>query len=153
MRLALAISLGVAAPATALDLADCERLTHPSHGGEEAHRDFGAARVGWEDWWSQEGVYRDLVVADCKAGTYLKTRTHEERIGARLPFERTEKARQIIDTELAASPSLFSFQRLADALHPTGRDIEIAALEAEPCACAVLYPEHRGERTPYEVMQ
>ena len=151
--MALAISLVLVSPAIALDLTDCDRTTHISHGGETGHRDFGDARVGWANWWSQEGVFTDLVIADCKAGTFLSTRTKEERIGPRAPFDRTEKALGIIKTEMAVSPALFSFDRLAEALKTTGRDIQIAALEAEPCACAVLYPEHRGQKPAFEVTQ
>ena len=122
----------------------CERTTHPSHGGEAEHRDLGAGRVGYVEWWSQEGVYTDIVIADCNDGTFLRTRAREERISARPPFDRTRKVRKIIEIELSASPSLFSFERLAGALKGVGRDIEIARLEVEPCACAAAYPREVG---------
>ena len=147
---ALAISLAFAAPASALTLADCDRTTHVSHGGETGHRDVGGARVVYAEWWSQEGVFTDLVIADCAEGMALKTRTKEERISARPPFDRTDKAIGILDTELAVSPSLFSFDRLAAALKGTGRDIEIAALDTQPCACAAAYPGARAWANPYE---
>ena len=100
-------ALIVASPAAALTLADCERTTHISHAGEAGHRDFGAGRVGYGEWWSQEGTYLDLVVADCKTDAMLRTRVQEERISARAPFDRTDDAVAVIEREMAASPSLF----------------------------------------------
>ncbi|MEL6518822.1 MAG: hypothetical protein AAFQ39_13980, partial [Pseudomonadota bacterium] len=82
-------------------------------------------------------------------GEFLKTRTREERIGDRTPFDRTEKAVGIIETQVNGAPELFSLNRLARALEHTGEDIELAALNAEPCACAAIYPEMRGDRTPF----
>ncbi|MDJ0638247.1 MAG: hypothetical protein QNJ20_05395 [Paracoccaceae bacterium] len=149
---AICLALG-AVPAHALTLAECERVTHVSHGGESGHVDFGAGRVGWDDWWSQEGVYLDLLVAHCETGDVLRTRVLEERISPRPPFDRTNIVRKIIATEMAAAPALFSFERLAEAIHPKGRDIKLARLDAEPCACAALYPDLQGDKTPYEASQ
>ena len=146
-------ALAFAAPAQALTLSECDRTTHISHGGETAHRDFGAGRVGWTEWWSQEGVYTDFYVANCKSGRHLKTRAREERMSNRAPFDRTKAVRAVIDTEMAAASSLFSFERLATALKTKGRDTEIAALTAEPCACAAAYPELRGTKIPYEATE
>jgi len=151
---ALVISLGLlAAPASALTLAECERVTHISHGGMAGHVDFGAGRVGWADWWSQEGVFTDLTVADCRSGEFLKTRVREAWMSDRTPFDRTDAVRDIIETEMAVAPALFSFERLRNAIHPKGRDIEVAVLDAEPCACAAAYPELRGEKAPYEATE
>ncbi len=152
--IAIGIAIAVAAVlfaarGEALTLGDCDRTTHPSHGGERGHRDLGEGRVLYGEWWSQEGVYIDLVVADCRTGAFLRTRTREERITARAPFDRTERALGIIETETAAAPTLFSFKRLAMALERTGEDIELATLAAEPCACAALYPGLRGEKAPF----
>ncbi len=152
IRLALVL-IGLAAPANALTLADCDRTTHISHGGETGHRDLGHGRVAYAEWWSQEGVYLDLIIADCGTGQALSTRTREERITERPPFDRTEKALAIIEDHLAASPALFSLPRLAKALERTGKDIEIAAMTDDPCACAALYPGLGGARAPYEADQ
>lgn len=148
---AFAIWLVSALPAAALTLAECTRVTHVSHGGAAQHVDFGAGRVGWIDWWSQEGVFTDFTVADCRTGEFIRTRMREERMSQRTPFDRRKAVRAIIATEMQSAPSLFSFQRLADAIHPKGRDIEISVTASEPCACAAAYPELRGEKTPYEV--
>lgn len=138
-----------AMPAAALTLADCDRTIYVSHGGERGHRDLGADRVIFAEWWSQEGVFVDLIVANCASGQQLRTRTREERISDRLPFDRTDKALGIIETELAGAPELFSLTRLARALEHTGEDIELAKLKAEPCACAAVYPDLRGNRAPF----
>lgn len=152
IRLALIFSV-LASPVAAVTLADCKRVTHISHGGVAAHVDFGAGRVGWIDWWSQEGVFTDFTVADCKTGKFLRTRMREERMSERPPFDRREAVREIIATEMKGAPALFSFERLRQAIHPKGKDIELAVLDAEPCACAAAYPELRGEKTPYEVSE
>ena len=152
--IAIAVAIFVAvSQGQALTLTECERTTHISHGGERGHRDLGNARVLYAEWWSQEGVYLDLVIADCAVGRALTTRTREEWISARPPFDRTKKALGIIEAELTAAPALFSLERLATALHPTGRDIEIAEFTADPCACAALYPEHTGDRQAFELDQ
>ncbi len=152
IRLALLL-IGLAAPAHALTLADCDRTTHISHGGETGHRDLGHGRVAYAEWWSQEGVYLDLIIADCGTGQALSTRTREERISERPPFDRTEKVLAILDAQFAVSPKLFSLIRLADVLEHIGKDIEIAAMTEDPCACAALYPGLGGDRTPYEARQ
>ena len=152
MRLALILAV-LASPASALTLAECKRITHVSHGGVAGHVDFGAGRVGWVDWWSQEGVFTDFTVADCETGEFLRTRVREERMSERPPFDRRDAVRGIIEAEMLGAPALFSFERLRAAIHPKGRDIEVAVLEAEPCACAAAYPEMRGSRTPYEVSE
>lgn len=152
IRLATILAV-LAAPASALTLAECERVTHISHGGVAAHRDLGAGRVAWVNWWSQEGVFTDITVADCKTGEFLRTRVREERMSERAPFDRTDAVRGIIETELRAAPALFSFERLRDAIHPKGKDIKVATRDTEPCACAAAYPELRGDKTPYEVQE
>ena len=136
--------------AAALSLAECDRVIYPSHGGERDHRDFGDGRVGYSEWWSQEGVYLDLIVVDCGTGQHLRTRLREERIGSRLPFDRVRRGEQIVATEMAASPALFSFERLGQALSRVGRDTRIAKLDVEPCACAALYPKAGADWAAFE---
>ena len=148
MRLACLL-MACALPAHALELGQCERTTHISHGGEADHRDLGHGRVAYAEWWSQEGVFRDLIVADCKAGERLMLRTQEDRIGRRPPFDRRAKAASILARELQVSPSLFSLDRLAGALKGAGRDISVDEMIEEPCACAALYPEYRGDRAAF----
>jgi hypothetical protein len=131
-----------------LGLYECDRVTHASHGGESGHRDFGEGRVVYAEWWSQEGVYLDLIVADCGTGKALKTRTLEADISSRAPFDRTDAAMKIIETQMRASPVLFSLERLAGALKGTGRDIAVSTLTAEPCACAAVYPQMRSALLP-----
>ncbi|MEM1066650.1 MAG: hypothetical protein AAGJ74_14210 [Pseudomonadota bacterium] len=150
LGIAVAVALGLfAARGEALTLAECDRTTHPSHGGERGHRDLGEGRVLYGEWWSQEGVYVDLIVAHCGTGAFLKTRAREERISARAPFDRTERVLAIIETEVTGAAALFSLKRLANALKNTGEDIELATLAAEPCACAAAYPDLRGTRAPF----
>lgn len=153
MRLFAAIACALwAGGASALTLAECDRTTHISHAGETAHVDYGAGRIGFAEWWSQEGVYRDLYVVDCGTGAFLKTRTEEDRMSDRLAFDRTGKVLGLIEVEMTSAPELFNFERLADRLDTVGRDIEIATLTDEPCGCAALYPELRGEKTAFELM-
>ncbi len=150
--LAIIALLASAGGASALTLAECDRTTHISHAGETAHVDYGAGRIGYAEWWSQEGVYRDLYVVDCETGAFLRTRTEEDRISDRLAFDRTSKVVGLIEVEMTSAHELFSFERLAERLDTVGRDIEIATLTTEPCGCAALYPELRGEKTAFELM-
>jgi len=136
--------------ASALDLAQCDRTTHISHGGERGHLDLGAARVLYQEWWAQEGVFLDVVVADCAKGEALTARLWEERMSDRPPFDRVEKGMRILDEHLTISAALFDLNWLARALKGTARDIEIAALEGEPCACAALYADRRGDWPAFE---
>ena len=153
MRRAAALSMAIAAlatPAAALTLAECDRTTHISHAGESDHRDLGAGRVVYVEWWSQEGVYDDAVLVNCETATALTTRVREARISDRAEFDVSRKALGLIEVELTASPALFSFDRLAQNLKGTGRDTKITTLMEEPCACAALYPDLRGDMTPFE---
>ncbi|MEL7125556.1 MAG: hypothetical protein AAGK30_04970 [Pseudomonadota bacterium] len=135
--------------AVALTLADCDRTTHISHGGEADHVDLGAGRVMWRDWWSQEGTATSFTLVDCAPGTELTFRTQEENMGARLPFDRTDKALAIIDRHEGGARAFATFDRMAADLDGVARDIDIITLDAEPCACAVLYPETRGDKTEF----
>lgn len=146
------LALSLASPAAAAGLAVCERTTHISHGGESGHADRGYGRVQYTEWWSQEGVFTDVIAMDCASGTFLETRTREERISERW-FDRQADAAEVFDLAFSTAPSLFSFERLAQELRGTGRDILIAKSDVETCACAVAYPELRGQKTPYEVIQ
>ncbi|MEL6167989.1 MAG: hypothetical protein AAFR35_04815 [Pseudomonadota bacterium] len=144
-----AVAMGtLALPAGAVTLSDCDRTTHVSHGGEAGHRDFGAGRVAFAEWWSQEGIFTDLVVMDCATGRYLETRVREERIRDR-SFDRIDDAVDVLDRAMRTDPALFSFDRLARDLDRIGRDIVVTDADDETCACAALYPEMRGDKTPY----
>lgn len=148
---ALATALTLAGPAAAdpLTLAACERTTHPSHGGERAHRDLGAGKVAWVGWWSQEGTYSDLHVADCASGQMLRARMAEERISARAPFDRRPLVAEVFERHTKASPAFFRLDRLAGDLKNIAEDIEITSLETDPCACAAAYPDHQGDRAAF----
>ena len=143
------LAIALATPVGALTLDDCTRTTHPSHAGEAEHRDYGGGNVGFVEWWSQEGVYTDVVITNCESGDFLRTRLKEERISDRPPFDRIRAGASVIETEMKVAPALFSFERLAKALDRVGRDIEIATLAEETCACAAVYPELRGQKEPF----
>mmetsp|Transcript_18462 Transcript_18462/g.30096 ORF Transcript_18462/g.30096 Transcript_18462/m.30096 type:complete len:169 (+) Transcript_18462:5249-5755(+) len=143
------ILVGVSLPASALTLTDCDRTTHISHGGEADHVDLGEGRVMWRDWWSQEGTATSFTLVDCAPGTALHFRSQEENMSARLPFDRTAKALAIIDRHEAGARTFATFERMARDLDGIAEDIETTTLTAEPCACAALYPEHRGDKTEF----
>ena len=136
--------------AAALSLADCDRTTHISHGGETAHRDFGMGRVAWLDWWSQEGSAKWITLVDCAPGAALRFQTQEENMGARLPFDKTDQAIAIIERHESGARAFATFERIAADLSGIARDITITTLDAEPCACAALYPDARGGKTAFQ---
>ena len=147
----LAVGCSAATCVSALTLTDCDRTTHISHGGETAHVDLGQGRVMWRDWWSQEGTATSFSIVDCAPGTALTFRTAEENMGDRLPFDRTDKALAIVDRHEAGARAFATFERMAADLDGIARDIEIKTLDAEPCACAVLYPDARGDKTEFKL--
>ncbi|MEX0369489.1 MAG: hypothetical protein AB3N09_02590 [Tateyamaria sp.] len=132
-----------------MTVSDCDRTTHISHGGETAHTDLGGGRVMWRDWWSQEGTATSFTLVDCAPGTALRFRTQEENMGNRLPFDRTDKALAVIDRHESGARAFATFDRIAADLDDIARDIEITTLDAEPCACAALYPDARGDKTEF----
>ena len=135
MRIFLLTSMMlIAGTAQALTLNDCNRTTHISHGGEADHRDLGEGRVMWRDWWSQEGTATSFTAVDCAPGTALTFRTQEENMGARLPFDRTEKALAILERHENGARAFATFDRIAADLDGIARDIEITTLTAEPSA-------------------
>ncbi len=137
--------------ANAVALPDCARTTHISHGGEADHRDLGDGRVMWRDWWSQEGTATSFSIVDCAPGQALMFRTAEENMGPRLPFDRTDKALRIVDRHENGARVFATFERIATDLQTIARDIEIKTLDAEPCACAALYPDDRGDKTEFKL--
>ena len=139
----------VATTASALTLPECTRTTHISHGGEADHRDLGAGRVMWRDWWSQEGTATGFAIVDCDTGTALRFRTAEENMGPRLPFDRTDKALGILARHEGGARAFAGLDRIAADLKGVARDIEIVTLDAEPCACAAAYPDSRGGKTAF----
>ena len=141
----------IAGQAHAVSLETCTRTTHVSHGGEALHRDLGQGRVAWLDWWSQEGTAHWIIIAECESGDALKLLTAEENMNARAPFNKTEKAEQIITREHRAARVFATLPRIAAAMKGTARDIETTILTEEPCACAALYAELRGEKEPFEL--
>ncbi len=138
-----------AQPAQALSLAECTRTTHISHGGEAQHRDMGAGRVMWLDWWSQEGTAKTLVLSDCAGGETLRLRTQEENMGTRLPFDRTDKALKAIEEAHQADRVFATLPRVAEAVDKNARDAELSRTTHEFCACAALYADLRGDKTPF----
>ncbi|WP_420013716.1 hypothetical protein [Tateyamaria sp.] len=142
-------ALVLSGPVSAVNLTDCDRTTHISHGGEADHVDMGEGRVMWRDWWSQEGTSTSFALVDCAPGKALRFRSQEENMSARLPFDRTKKALAIIDRHEAGARTFATFDRMAADLEGIAKDIELTTLTAEPCACAALYPNARGDKTEF----
>jgi len=146
---ALSLAMLCALPAQALTIAECDRTTHISHGGEADHVDLGEGRVMWRDWWSQEGTATDFAIVDCAPGAALRFRTQEENMGPRLPFNRTDKALAIITRHESGARAFATLDRMAADLDGTAKDIRLETLTQETCACAALYPEARGGKTEF----
>ena len=139
--------------AVALTLSDCDRITHVSHGGEAGHMDLGEGRVMWLDWWSQEGTGEWITVVDCRPGKALRVQSRAENLGNRLPFDRTDKVLAVINRHESGARAFATFDRMAADLDGIARDIEITTLDAEPCACAALYPDVRGDKTAFLLLE
>lgn len=146
------LAVCVSSPAAALELMQCDRVTHISHGGETDHVDLGEGRVMWRDWWSQEGTATTFLVVDCAEGIALSVRAAEVNMGRdEVEFDRTDDVMAILDRHNAAARVFATLERIAEDLEGVGRDVRIAELTAEPCACAALYPDMRGDLAPFDL--
>lgn len=103
----------------------------------------------WRDWWSHEGTASDFFLADCDVGRALTFRTAEERMNDRSPFDRTEAALEIVELHQKGDRVFATLERIAKDLRKPARDIKIVTLDTEPCACAALYSEMRGDKVPF----
>ncbi|WP_234417129.1 hypothetical protein [Loktanella sp. Alg231-35] len=139
----------IAGQASALTLADCTRTTHISHGGQADHVDLGEGRVMWRDWWSQEGTATAFVLAECATGQTLSLLAAEENMGRRNAFDRTDDALAVLERHQSGARVFATFERIAADLNNIARDVEIATLATENCACGAAYPELRGEKTEF----
>ncbi len=149
-----ALTLSVLAGPVAAAIEACDRVTHISYGGSAAHQDMGHGKVMWVDWWSQEGIFKDVWLADCKTGIALSLRTSEERIKERHVIDRTKRAIEKIERQAEAAPAFFTIDRVAGLVRKDGVDLQVAQYEDEFCACAQAYPELRGDKAAFdEVLQ
>ncbi|MEO0772220.1 MAG: hypothetical protein AAFZ04_03460 [Pseudomonadota bacterium] len=146
---AAVLAIMLASPAAALDLSQCDRVTHISHGGEDMHRDLGDGRVMWRDWWSQEGTATDFVIEDCAPGQALRFRTAEENMGDRPPFDRTDDALKIVERHGRGARVFATLGRMADDLDGIARGITIDVSGQQSCACAALYGDMRGDKAAF----
>jgi hypothetical protein len=145
------VHLALAAPAQALGLRVCMRVTHVSHGGEADHVDLGEGRVMWRDWWSQEGSLTELAVLDCAPGTTLRAHTAEENMNALPPFDRTQDA-MAVDARHATGVRVFAMlERMAGDLKVFGRDVGVSSHAQESRACAALYPTMRRTKEAFRL--
>ena len=137
-------------PGQALELDQCDRVTHVSHGGQDMHRDLGEGRVMWRDWWSQEGTFTDYTIMDCAPGEALTFRTAEVNMGRATPFDRTDDALAVIERHQGGARVFATLLRMADDLDRIARNVSVRTLDKESCACAALYEGLRGEKAGFE---
>ena len=154
MRIWAAIVLMcLAGPGAAIELAQCERTTHVSHGGQDMHRDLGEGRVMWRDWWSQEGTATDYTIMDCSRGEALTFRTAEVNMGDDIPFDRTEDALEVIERHEGGARIFATLMRMAGDLDTIARDVQVMAWDTESCACAALYADLRGTKAAFALKE
>lgn len=151
LHMSLAALLWLPVAASAVALAECDRVTHPTHGGEDMHHDLGEGRVMWRDWWSHEATASTYQIVDCGTGNVLSFRTAEENMGGRPPFDRTVAALKIVETHLSGARVFATLDRMAADLQAEARDVSVQTLQAEPCACAALYAQMRGNLAAFEM--
>lgn len=144
----------LAAPSLAVASVEvCDRVTHPSHGGSDGHRDLGNGKVMWVEWWAHEGVFKDVWLADCRTGIALSLRTWEERIRDRHVIDRTDQVVRHLTRNAEAAPAFFTVERMANDIRRDGVDLSVTRYDEEFCACAEAYAALRGGKAPFEVAQ
>lgn len=142
----------VATQARSLTLAQCDRVTHISHGGESDQADLGEGRVMWIDWWSQEGTATDITIMECASGAALSFRAAETNMTrGRTPFDKTDQALDVIALHESGARAFATFDRIATDLDRIARDIRQHIATEESCACAALYPEMQNGKTPFDL--
>lgn len=150
LSLTAIIAVIAALPAQALTLEQCTRTTHISHGGEADHRDLGAGRVMWRDWWSQEGTATDFIIMECATGAALEFRAAATNmVPGQSAFDRTDAALAVLERHESGARVFATFDRIAVDLQRIARDISQTIHETESCACAALYPSNRGNKAPF----
>ncbi|MEL7011682.1 MAG: hypothetical protein AAFO72_00215 [Pseudomonadota bacterium] len=147
------VLLCLAGPVCAVELAQCERTTDVSHGGEDMHRDLGEGRVMWRDWWSQEGTATEYTIMDCGPGDALTFRTAEVNMGDDIPFDRTEDALDVIERHERGARLFATLTRMADDLDAIALEVSILSWDTESCACAALYADLRGTKAAFELKE
>ena len=135
----------------AVSLADCDRVTHISHGGEDMHQDLGEGRVMWRDWWSQEATSSTYVIVDCAEGRALSFLTAAENLGDQPPFDRTKAALKIVESHESGARVFATLERMAADLEDAARNVSIANMTTEPCACAALYADLRNDKEAFQL--
>jgi hypothetical protein len=143
MRLSALILLGLTGPGFTLDLEQCPRVTTPSYGGEARHAAMGSDWVSWIEWWSQEGTYTDLKVADCGEHLILTARLREEGIKDRR-FDRRTAGMAAFERFAGRAPAFYDMDDLVAAMARLAEDVRVETMVAEVCACAALHPDARG---------
>jgi hypothetical protein len=139
---ALALAL-VSAPAAALELEQCRRITTPSYGGEARHAAMAGDWVAWIEWWSQEGTYTDLKVADCGDHRLMTARLREENIKDRR-FDRRPQGMAAFETYAGRAEAFYDLDELAAEMGRVAEDVRVETMVAEVCACASLHPDAAG---------
>ena len=151
MRLiSLALSALLAASPVLAAVESCDRMIPLSNGGVAAHQDLQDGKVMWVEWWAQEGNFHDVWLAECRTGTALSLRTWEDRIKSRYVAKKTERVIDKILRQSQAASAFFTIDRVADVVRKDGVDLTVAMYPHEFCACAVAYPELRGEKAPFK---
>ncbi len=139
-------------PLQALTLAQCDRITHVSHGGESDQTDLGEGRVMYMTWWSQEGTSKDITLMDCASGAALRFRAAETNMTrGRTSFDKVDAALEVIALHESGARAFATFDRIAADLARIARDIELYTSEEESCACAALYPDALNGKRPFDL--
>lgn len=135
-------------PAEATSVASCTR-TLAVHGEENRHTDLGGSLVMWGELWSNQGFYDDLYMADCASGEALRARMASQGVTEAIPYDRRNDAGEALTTLLSGSMAFLNLDRAEAALTGVRVPVERLQLTDEPCACAVFYPEARGDKRPF----
>jgi hypothetical protein len=90
-----------------------------------------------------------LNVMECASGERLTARTREENMGAEPPMDRTDDALAIVARHESGARVFATLERMATDIENFARDVRVATLGDETCACAAFYPGLRGEKTKF----
>ena len=151
----IAVAVAVFVAVTESDAMTLDACARPiaTHGEEYGHTDLTGGLVLWGERWSNQGFYEDIHMANCQTGEALTGRMVSQGMREAIPYDRRAQAGEALQTLLAGSVAFLNLDRAETALDSVRVPVERTVLRDEPCACAALYPEERGDRFPFQAGQ
>lgn len=149
--------VGPHASAEPVDLSICAEATQVST--ETSHRDLGRGVVAYraEIALPEKFTFVDQMLHECESGLRLTLRMQAQVHEDDHPLYANQREYDLETdvTELFVSlieeQGVHSFDYVEKKARVLGSDVFRGVMEDENCACALIYPDLRGEKKPFEI--